>query len=178
MLEKYKNAEKYSTSLFALVKNPVHFCAFGFGSGLINPAPGTWGSLLGVILLLPFWQLLFGKWIISSLFLAFTFLIGIYFCGKTSEDIKIHDFGGIVWDEFVGVWIVMLVIPPVLFEKLNIFLSALICYILFRIFDILKPMPIRQIDAKVSGGFGIMIDDVIAAVFAVAVLWIFSKSLF
>ncbi|MBR1375229.1 MAG: phosphatidylglycerophosphatase A [Cardiobacteriaceae bacterium] len=178
MLEKYKNAEKYSTSFLALVKNPVHFCAFGFGSGLINPAPGTWGTLLGVILLLPFWKLLFAKWIISSLFLAFTFIIGIYFCGKTAEDIKIHDFGGIVWDEFVGVWLVMLAIPSPLFAKLNILISAFICFILFRIFDILKPAPIRQIDAKLSGGLGIMIDDVLAAIFALAVLWIFSKILF
>ena len=88
-------------SLQALLKKPIHFFAFGLGSGLIRPAPGTWGSLLGALLLLPFLSQVFDNTLFNLLFIAATFALGCHFCGKTSKDLGVHDHSGIVWDEFV-----------------------------------------------------------------------------
>ena len=144
--------------------NPVHFLALGFGSGLIKPAPGTWGTLAAV----PVYMLLL--FVLPQGFLPYlavlliTFVVGIYLCGKTAKDVGVHDHGAIVWDEFVGFWITMTLIP---FSWLNLILG----FILFRIFDIIKPWPIKLLDKHVHGGFGIMIDDVLAGVFAWVILY-------
>jgi len=95
--------------------------------------------------------------------LLMTFLVGIYLCGKTARDLGVHDHGGIVWDEFVGYWITMLMVPVIWYW-------VLAGFVLFRIFDILKPFPIGLLDKKVGGGLGIMIDDVVAGVYAAIVL--------
>lgn len=142
--------------------NPVHFLALGLGSGLIHPAPGTWGSLVGLIigvLLLP----LIGN-ISFAILTALSFLLGCYLCQKTADDMGIHDHGSIVWDEFVGVWISLLFIP-----EIN-WLWCLSVFVLFRFFDILKPYPIKFFDKKLESGFGIMVDDVFAAIYAVIVI--------
>lgn len=142
--------------------NPVHMLAFGFGSGLSPRAPGTFGTLAA----LPFWYLLAQLALIPLLaLLVFAFIAGVYICGKTSEDLKVHDHGGIVWDEFVGVWVTLLFVP---FS----WIGLLAAFVLFRIFDIWKPWPIKILDKKVHGGFGIMIDDLIAGLFAGVLLWL------
>lgn len=139
--------------------NPIHFLALGFGSGLIRPAPGTWGTLAAV----PVYLLLaFFVGASSYFYLAITaafFLLGIYLCGRTAHDVGVHDHGAIVWDEIVGYLITLAYFPPTAF-------NIIVGFILFRIFDILKPWPIKLLDKHVHGGFGIMIDDVLAGVFA------------
>lgn len=142
--------------------NPIHFLALGLGSGLIHPAPGTWGSLAGLII----GALLF-PWtgtISFAILTALSFLLGCYLCQKTADDMGVHDHGSIVWDEFVGVWICLLFIP-----ELSWF-WCVIAFVIFRFFDILKPYPIKFFDEKLESGFGIMIDDVLAAVYGVIVI--------
>ncbi len=135
-------------------RNPVHFLAFGFGSGAFPKAPGTAGTVVGVgiYLLLPPMS-----WIVYLLFLLATFCFGVWICDRTSRDIGVHDHGGIVWDEFVGYWITMFLAP-------SGWLWALAGFVLFRLFDIFKPWPIKWLDNNVRGGFGIMIDDVLAGI--------------
>jgi phosphatidylglycerophosphatase A len=143
--------------------NPWHLLATGFGSGLCPVAPGTAGSLAAI----PFWLLM--TWLPLkgyAIVLLVAFLAGIYFCYRTSKDMGVHDHGSIVWDEFVGMWITLWVIP------VHNWQWVVIGFVLFRLFDILKPWPIRWFDKRVPGGFGIMIDDVIAGVFAALVLFL------
>ena len=141
-------------------KNPVHFLAFGLGSGAAPKAPGTFGTLAAIPFYLLLQPLSLG-WYAAVLVL--TFLIGIYLCGKTSEDMGVHDHGGIVWDEFVGYWVTMFAAPAG-------WLWIILGFILFRIFDIVKPWPIAWADKKVAGGFGIMLDDLLAGLMALVCL--------
>ena len=152
-----------SQKLFNLA-NPVHLLAVGFGSGLIKPAPGTWGTLAGVPIYLVLINFISPSSVVYLSFLLASFIVGIYLCGKAAEDAGVHDHGSIVWDEFVGFWITMMFIP---FTWLNV----LIGFVLFRFFDIIKPWPIKLLDKHVHGGFGIMIDDVLAGVFAWLILF-------
>ncbi|NND83072.1 MAG: phosphatidylglycerophosphatase A [Gammaproteobacteria bacterium] len=148
------------------LSNPVHFLALGFGSGLLKPAPGTWGTLVAVPLFLAINALQPGL-AIWWLIVVLSFLAGIYLCGKTASDVGAHDHGAIVWDEFVGFFVTMVIaLHFVTASPINVALA----FALFRLFDIAKPWPIRWLDAKVHGGFGIMLDDVIAGIFAAAVL--------
>ncbi|MFT4920803.1 MAG: phosphatidylglycerophosphatase A [Zhongshania aliphaticivorans] len=140
----------------SLLKNPVHLLSVGFGSGLAPKAPGTFGTIAA----LPFWyvlQFLPPAYYVVVLILAF--ILGVYLCGATADALGVHDHGGIVWDEFVGLWIALFMVPMH-------FGWILLGFALFRLFDIWKPWPIRVLDAKVHGGFGIMIDDVLAGVYA------------
>ena len=143
--------------------NPIHLFAVGFGSGLIYPAPGTWGSLAGTILGVILLSLLGVK--IFLIFTALCFLLGCYLCQKTTAHMGVHDHGSIVWDEFVGVFIVLAAIPSLSWQWI------LVAFALFRFFDILKPFPIRYFDEKLESGFGIMVDDVLAAIYAVIVVF-------
>lgn len=136
--------------------SPSGFIAFGFGSGLSPKAPGTFGSLAALPFFLVWVQLPVWAYILT---LVLTFGVGVWVCDRSSEALGEHDFGGIVIDEMVGMWITLFLCPLE-------WLPMLIGFLLFRLFDILKPQPIKWLDQKVSGGFGIMIDDVIAAVFA------------
>jgi len=141
-------------------RNPVHFLAFGLGSGASPWAPGTAGTVAAIPLFL-LMQPLSLVWYAAVLLI--TFIIGIYLCGKTSEDMGVHDHGGIVWDEFVGYWITMFAAPPG-------WLWIVIGFVLFRLFDIIKPWPISWADKQVAGGLGIMLDDVLAGLMALACL--------
>lgn len=143
-----------------VLSDPIHFLAFGFGSGLLPKAPGTWGTLVAV----PLWFLL-AQLPLNSYLLAIAVLsvVGIWLCGKSSEKLGVHDHGGIVWDEFCGYWVTMILVPATWYW-------ALIGFALFRFFDIIKPWPIKWLDKKVHGGFGIMIDDIIAGLFALGIL--------
>lgn len=141
-------------------RNPIHFLAFGLGSGAAPKAPGTFGTLAAV----PLWYLMAQTSLPVYLVLILAaFVIGIWLCGRTSRDLGVHDHGGIVWDEFVGYWITMIAVPVD-------WIWALLGFILFRLFDIWKPWPIRPVDRRVHGGLGIMLDDVLAGVFAALVL--------
>ncbi len=148
-----------------LLLNPLHLLSLGFGSGLAPVAPGTFGTLVAV----PFYLLLAQlslPWYLLAVNLGFA--IGVYICQYTSDALGVHDHGGIVWDEFVGYWITMIAVP---FAWQWILLG----FVLFRGFDIVKPWPVKIADKKIKGGFGIMLDDVLAGLYALAcmhlVLW-------
>ena len=140
--------------------NPIHLLAFGFGSGAAPKAPGTWGTLAAVLIYWPLSQLSPEHYL---LMLLVTSVMGIYICGQTAKDLGVHDHGSIVWDEFVGFWITMFAAPVG-------WVWVVVGFVLFRFFDIIKPWPISWIDKKITGGFGIMLDDVIAGVMAAVVL--------
>ncbi len=138
------------------MRNPVHFLAFGFGSGLSPKAPGTMGTLAA----LPVWYLLAQLPLagyVAGLLLVVA--VGPYLCGKTARDLGVHDHGGIVWDEIAGFLLTMLLVPVSVW-------TALIGFALFRLFDIVKPWPIGWLDKHVHGGTGIMLDDLLAALYA------------
>ena len=141
-------------------RNPIHFLAFGFGSGASPVAPGTAGTALAVLiyLLLPTMNV-----VSYSLFVLASLIMGIWLCGKTSRDLGVHDHGGIVWDEFTGFWLTMLMAPPG-------WIYVVAGFLLFRFFDIVKPWPIRWVDRQVHGGLGIMMDDVLAGLMAMGCL--------
>ncbi len=140
--------------------SPSGFLAFGFGSGLSPFAPGTMGTLAAIPFIFALRALGDpGFWIV----LVLLFLLGVQLCGSVSRKLGVHDHGGIVWDEMVGYWLSAAFVPL----QWHWLLAA---FLLFRFFDILKPWPIGQLDKKVSGGFGIMIDDVVAALFTVLIL--------
>ncbi|WP_285163150.1 phosphatidylglycerophosphatase A family protein [Shewanella goraebulensis] len=142
------------------LKNPVHFLALGFGSGLSAKAPGTFGTLAAVPLVYLMGHLSLTAFIIIT---VISTLVGFYICDKAAKDMGVHDHGAIVWDEVAGLMITMIAAPAGL-------IWMVIGFALFRFFDILKPWPIRWLDAKVHGGFGIMIDDVLAGIFALICL--------
>ncbi|MHB1353937.1 MAG: phosphatidylglycerophosphatase A family protein [Thiobacillus sp.] len=142
--------------------HPAHLLAFGFGSGLAPKAPGTVGTLLGLPLFL----------LIAAaapdlpnrlvLFVA-AFLLGIWACTRTGRALGVADHGGIVWDEIVAFALVLLFTPAG-------WLWTAAAFALFRLFDILKPWPIRLADRRLKNGFGVMFDDLLAAAYAIAAL--------
>lgn len=144
--------------------HPVHFLALGLGSGMPRIAPGTWGTLMALVLfVLAHWQLGGFHWIWLISVVIIGSILGVYLCGKTARDLGVHDHSGIVWDEFVGLWLCLVGIPfswPWL----------LAAFVLFRIFDILKPFPIKWADRQVEGGLGIMLDDLLAGAYVLAIL--------
>jgi len=149
-------------------RNPIHFLAFGFGSGAMPFAPGTFGTLAA----LPVYLLMqpLNLWAYLAVVLVMT-LVGIWLCHVTSRDLGVHDHGGIVWDEIVGYLITMIAAP-------SGWQWIVAGFVLFRFFDIIKPWPIGWVDRRVHGGLGIMLDDVLAGVLAWAVLqggaWVLS----
>jgi len=149
-----------------ILSDPILFLAFGFGSGLAKKAPGTFGTVAAIPLYCLFAQT--GLLAYSLLTIIVT-IAGIWICDIAAKKLDEHDFGGIVWDEIAGYLITMWLVP---FTWQNVVLG----FVLFRIFDIIKPWPIKWADQKVQGGFGIMLDDVLAAVFAGALLLLASNS--
>lgn len=143
-----------------VLKSPIHFLAFGFGSGLSPKAPGTMGTLAAIPLYLLLVELPLAGYVL--VLLAAT-LFGVWLCGESSRLLGVHDHGGIVWDEFVGFWITMLLAPAGWWW-------ILAGFVLFRLFDIWKPWPVRIADRKVHGGLGIMLDDILAGGYAWLVL--------
>lgn len=149
------------------IRNPIHLIAAGFGSGLAPRAPGTFGTLAALI---PWWPLHFLLAIQYWIIIAVGTALGIYVCGKTARDLRTHDHGSIVWDEFIGLWIALAWLPT------N---AAWIIagFLLFRLFDIWKPWPISWCDKHVHGGFGIMFDDILAGAAALAVIQVAQRLL-
>lgn len=132
--------------------DPVQFLAFGFGSGCAPRAPGTFGTVAAVALYLPIARLPLEAYLAVLVFAA---LLGIWLCGEASRRLDVHDHPGIVWDEIVGYFVTMIGVPfgPG---------WMLAGFVLFRLFDIWKPWPIGWLDRRVSGGLGIMVDDILA----------------
>ena len=150
-----------------LAERFIVFCGVGFGSGLLPKAPGTFGSAFA-LLFVPAWIWLgFTGTLIAIILMS---LIGIYICGKTANVMGVHDDGRIVWDEFAGQSITFL--PLIYWGQMN-WLWVIIGFALFRLFDVWKPWPIRVIDRRVGGGFGIMFDDIIAGLWAALCIWIY-----
>ena len=137
-------------------RDPAHFLALGFGSGCAPKAPGTFGTLAAIPLYLlaqplPLWAYL--------LLTAAGFILGVWICDRVARDLGVHDHPAIVWDEVVGYFLTMIAAPPG-------WLWIIAGFALFRLFDIVKPWPIRQADQHIDGGFGIMFDDLLAAIYA------------
>ncbi len=138
------------------LKKPAHLIASGFGIGFVRIAPGTFGTLIGVGLYLGMVQLPI-LWYGFAVILLFLF--GIVVCERTTAVFGVHDHPSIVWDEVVGYLITMTAVPPR-------WIWVAVGFALFRVFDILKPWPVRAIDRHVGGGFGIMLDDALAGAYA------------
>ena len=145
-----------------MLLNPFHLLSLGFGSGLAPKMPGTMGTVVGVLLFILLPEL---NWLFYLGITVLAFIVGVFLCEYTAKALNVHDHPGIVWDEIVGYFITMFMVPKT-------WLWILAGFILFRLFDILKPWPISIADKKVSGGFGIMLDDVIAAIFALIIIQI------
>lgn len=150
-------------SLAWVYARPWRFIAFCMGSGVIHPGPGTWGTV---------WA--WGIWLVALQFLPFGLMgallaigfgVGIWVCQRTGEDLEVEDHSGMNWDEAIAFWLVLWLIPS------SSWWMQLCAFILFRIFDIAKPAPIRYVDQRVSGGFGVMIDDIVAALYTLIVLF-------
>lgn len=144
-----------------MLQHPVHLLALGFGSGLARVAPGTFGTLVALPL---FYALMALPAFLHLPLIAALFLAGIPICTKTSHALGVEDHGSIVWDEIVAMLLVLAFTPL----SWKWWLAALV---LFRLFDIWKPFPIRQCDARLKGGFGVMFDDLLAAGYAILALY-------
>jgi phosphatidylglycerophosphatase A len=143
------------------LRNPVMFLAFGLGSGLAPKAPGTAGSLAALpifflLALLPL-PVFMGVMVLAT-------VLGIWLCGRAAAIMGVHDHEGIVWDEFVGQWLTLVVLVPASTPNFAMVGWVVLGFGLFRLFDILKPWPISWVDRSVHGGFGIMLDDLLAAI--------------
>lgn len=146
-----------------ILKDPLLFLAFGFGSGLVKKMPGTFGTLAAVplyLLLQPTGLLIY------TLSTLLAVVAGVYICDQAAKKLQVHDYGGIVWDEVAGLLITLWGVP---LSWQNLLLG----FALFRLFDIFKPWPIRWLDSHVEGGLGIMLDDVLAGIFAAICLMLF-----
>ena len=150
-------ANQIQPSFKLLFSHPAHFCALGFGSGLAKKAPGTFGTLIGFPL---FWLIADLGFYVQFIIISALFLIGIYFCERTGKALGVSDHGAIVWDEIVA----MMLVLTVTFNQWQWWLTA---FLLFRLFDIWKPAPIRQCDTKIKGGLGVMLDDLLAAIYVI-----------
>ena len=155
----------------------VYWLGIGLGSGLPRRAPGTWGTVGGLVAAIPLMSLGFVPFLIITIISC---IIGVWICGRTSELMGGHDNPHIVWDEWAGIWITLLPLSYMGIADGNFWqnitqtffiIALIIAFILFRFFDIIKPPPIGWADKKVAGGLGIMLDDIIAGIMA-AVVWI------
>ena len=139
------------------LRDPVHFIAFGFGAGLAPRAPGTFGSLVGVLAAWWLFELPL-PWRVAIVLAVIGF--GIWICGESARRLNRHDDQRIVFDEIAGVLLTSLAVV-----ERSWFALALV-FVFFRFFDIFKPWPIRDVDHSLRGGLGIMLDDLIAALYA------------
>lgn len=138
--------------------NPWHFLALGFGSGYSPIMPGTAGSLAAIPLLLSYlWLPTWGQILVALI----ACVAGISICGKTADDMKVHDHSAIVWDEVAGMLVAFIAIPLTA-------TNLLIGFLLFRALDIIKPWPINYLDKNLDGGIGIMADDILAGAITLA----------
>jgi len=144
-----------------ILSRPAYFIAFGFGAGLAPIAPGTVGTLLAF----PLYWLFFPQVgaLEFLLLILVLFILGVWACDTAGRALGVSDYGGMVWDETVAFLLVLFLVPATLYWQAAAFL-------LFRLFDILKPPPIRHYDQTLKSGFGVMLDDLIAAFYTLIVL--------
>ncbi|WP_205527437.1 phosphatidylglycerophosphatase A [Teredinibacter turnerae] len=147
-------------TLQQLLREPRMLLAFGFGSGLSPVVPGTMGTLVGLPAI---WLLALLPLPIALVVIALAAILGVYLCEYSSRQLGVHDHKGIVWDEFVGVWITFLAVPLT-------WPAVVAGFVIFRFFDMVKPWPICVADRKVHGGFGIMFDDLLAGLAALGTM--------
>ncbi len=156
------SAEPYGRASVRFVfSHPAHFIAFGFGIGLAPVAPGTFGTMLAF----PIYMLLAPRldpYEFTLLLLAM-FVIGIWACELSGKKLGVHDHGGMVWDETVAFLLVLFLIP-------NQLVWQAFAFLLFRLFDIFKPAPIRHFDRSIRNGAGVMLDDLLAAFYTLLCL--------
>lgn len=150
------NKSKTRISIGTLIKNPIHLLSFGFGLGLSPIAPGTFGTLVAIPVYWLIWDIGLAQYLLVTVVM---FGVGIYLCEETSNSLAIGDHSGIVFDEIVGLLVALIAIP---FSLSNLLFG----FVAFRIFDALKPWPIRVLDRRVHGGLGIMLDDLAAGFMA------------
>lgn len=155
-------ADYHKPTMKWLLERPVCLLGFGFGSGLAPVAPGTFGTLPALPLAGLCMALGLTGWPLAAL-CGVLFVLGVKICDVTEQQLGIQDYGGIVWDEIVAMMLVLAFVP----QTAGWWLAA---FAVFRAFDALKPWPIKWFDARVHGGFGIMLDDLIAAGFSLLVL--------
>ncbi len=161
----------------SMLDRVVYWLGIGLGSGLPRRAPGTWGTVGGLIIAIPLLSLGFVPFLILTILSC---ILGVWICGRTAELMQGHDDPHIVWDEWSGIWITLLPLSYMgiaddnfwqnVSQELSIF-AIVFAFILFRFFDIVKPPPIGWADKRVAGGLGIMLDDIIAGIMA-AVVWV------
>lgn len=162
------SAKSSSVSFAFLRQHAAHFIALGFGAGLAPIAPGTTGTLVaypiffGLMLMLPLW--------IQLAAVAVMFALGVWVCTITGRNLGVVDHGAIVWDEVVAMLLV-LAFTPLGWAWYGI------AFAVFRAMDILKPFPIRLADRKIKNGFGVMFDDLLAAIYAILILRILERFL-
>ena len=167
----------------SMLDRMVYWLGLGLGSGLPRRAPGTWGTVGGLIVAIPLLSLGFLPFLLITVLSS---ILGIWICGRTSELMKGHDDPHIVWDEWAGMWITLLPFSYMSMTADNFWqyisqplslAALLLAFVLFRFFDIIKPPPIGWADRKVAGGLGVMLDDIIAGIMAV-VVWIIVMMVF
>lgn len=156
----FKAKSRNRPSVKTVFTDPVHFLAFGFGVGLSPIAPGTLGSVWGVLLA---WLTASWAWQFEFALAAGLCLVGVWICGVSSKKLGVPDHSGIVWDEIAGAYLIFLPLPRDMWWLLAGF-------VVFRVLDIVKPWPIRELDHRLHGGLGIMLDDVVAALIGAAAL--------
>jgi phosphatidylglycerophosphatase A len=140
--------------------NPWHFIAFGFGTGALPIAPGTFGTLIAIPLYLFLATFSHTTYVVLTLMITF---FSVWLCEKVSREIKVHDHQGMCIDEVVG-YLVTMAFAPYGWRWM------LLGFVLFRLFDIWKPWPVRQIDTHVHGGFGMILDDVAAGIYSLLII--------
>jgi len=149
--------------------HPAHFIALGFGAGMFPWAPGTAGTLLAF----PIWWLIGGSYepLLLFGFLAFLFMVGVWACEVSGRHLGVADHGAMCWDEVVAFLLVLAIVPEDPWWQAAAFF-------LFRAFDVVKPPPIRQLEMRIKGGFGVMFDDLLAAGYTLLVLAICKRVFF
>ncbi len=144
----------------SLIKRPACFLAYGFGAGLAPKAPGTFGTIVALPI---YWSIQDWSLPVYLTLVLVMFIAGIWLCQRASDWLKQDDASGIVWDEIVG-YLVAMTFAPTGWQWM------LVGFVLFRFFDILKPWPVSLADKKLHGGLGVMLDDVIAGLYALVFL--------
>ena len=151
-----KSSKRQAIPAARVLRDPVCFLAFGFGSGLAPKAPGTFGTLAAIPLYLLAAQTPLPVYLAVT---ALMFIGGVWLCGRCEQILGVQDHSGIVWDEFVGLFITLAAAPV---DPLTLGMG----FLLFRLFDIAKPWPIGWLDKRIHGGLGVMLDDALAGVYA------------